>query len=36
MADYYINLVPGFKNWDLCAGEALIEGKMGICTGAGG
>lgn len=23
-ADFYINLVPGFKYWDLCAGEALI------------
>jgi 3'-phosphoadenosine 5'-phosphosulfate (PAPS) 3'-phosphatase len=23
-ADYYINLVPGFKYWDMCAAEALI------------
>lgn len=23
-ADYYINLVPGFKYWDMCASEALI------------
>ena len=23
-ADAYINLVPGFKYWDLCAGEALL------------
>ena len=23
-ADFYINLVPGFKYWDLCAGEALM------------
>ena len=23
-ADFYVNLVPGFKYWDLCAGEALI------------
>ena len=23
-ADFYINLVPGFKYWDLCAGEALL------------
>jgi 3'-phosphoadenosine 5'-phosphosulfate (PAPS) 3'-phosphatase len=23
-ADVYINLVPGFKYWDLCAGEALL------------
>ena len=33
-ADYYINLVPGFKYWDMCASEALIEAKMGICTDA--
>jgi len=35
-ADYYINLVPGFKYWDMCASEALIEAKMGICTDAQG
>lgn len=23
-ADYYMNLVPGFKYWDMCASEALI------------
>ncbi len=23
-SDYYINLVPGFKYWDMCASEALI------------
>ena len=36
MADYYINLVPGFKYWDMCASEALIEAKMGICVNARG
>jgi 3'-phosphoadenosine 5'-phosphosulfate (PAPS) 3'-phosphatase len=36
MADYYINLVPGFKYWDMCASEALIEAKMGICVDAKG
>ncbi len=35
-ADYYINLVSGFKYWDICASEALIEAKMGICTDATG
>jgi len=35
-ADYYINLVSGFKYWDMCASEALIEAKMGICTDATG
>lgn len=24
MADLYVNLVPGFKYWDMCASEALI------------
>jgi len=36
MADFYVNLVPGFKYWDMCASEALIEAKMGICTAANG
>ena len=36
MADYYINLVPGLKYWDMCASEALIEAKMGICVDARG
>jgi len=36
MADFYINLVPGFKYWDMCASEALIEAKMGICVNANG
>ena len=36
MADYYINLVPGFKYWDMCASEALIEAKMGVCVDASG
>ena len=36
MSDYYINLVPGMKYWDMCASEALIEAKMGLCTSANG
>ena len=36
MADYYVNFVPGFKYWDMCASEALIEAKMGICVDARG
>ena len=36
MADAYINLIPGFKYWDMCASEALIEAKMGICVQANG
>jgi hypothetical protein len=33
-SDYYINLVPGFKYWDMCASEALIKAKRGIVTDA--
>lgn len=33
-SDYYINLVPGFKYWDMCASEALMQAKMGIVTDA--
>lgn len=36
MADVYVNLVPGFKCWDMVASEALIEAKMGICVNAYG
>jgi len=33
-ADFYANLVPGFKYWDLCAGEALIQSMMGVVCDA--
>lgn len=33
-ADCYLNLVPGFKYWDMCASEALLTAKMGIVTDA--
>ncbi len=33
-SDCYINLVPGFKYWDMCASEALIQSRMGIVTDA--
>ena len=33
-AEYYINLVPGFKYWDMCASEALMQARMGIVTDA--
>lgn len=33
-ADAYVNLVPGFKYWDLCAGEALIQSMMGVVCDA--
>lgn len=31
-SDYYLNLVPGFKFWDMCASEALIASRFGIVT----
>ena len=33
-ADCYLNFVPGFKYWDMCASEALLMSKMGIVTDA--
>lgn len=33
-ADFYVNLIPGLKYWDLCAGEALLQAKMGIVCDA--
>lgn len=33
-ADVYINLVPGFKYWDMCAGEALLQSMMGVVCDA--
>jgi len=35
-ADAYINMVPGLKFWDLCAGEALLQSRMGVLTDASG
>lgn len=35
-ADYYLNLVPGFKYWDLCASEALYESMGGIVKNSAG
>ena len=33
-ADIYVNMVPGLKFWDMCAGEALIQSMMGIVCNA--
>ena len=33
-ADLYLNLVPGLKFWDMCAGEALIQSMMGVVCDA--
>ena len=33
-SDFYINLIPGFKCWDMCASDALIRAMKGIVTDA--
>lgn len=34
LSDYYINLVPGLKCWDMCASEAIINSRLGFVTDA--
>jgi 3'-phosphoadenosine 5'-phosphosulfate (PAPS) 3'-phosphatase len=34
LSEYYLNFVPGFKNWDMCASEAIIASRFGIVTNA--
>lgn len=31
-SEYYLNLVPGFKYWDMCASEAIINSRFGIVS----
>jgi 3'-phosphoadenosine 5'-phosphosulfate (PAPS) 3'-phosphatase len=31
-SDFYVNLVPGFKNWDMCGSEAILAARFGIVT----
>jgi 3'-phosphoadenosine 5'-phosphosulfate (PAPS) 3'-phosphatase len=33
-SDYYLNLVPGFKNWDMCGSEAILAARFGLVTDA--
>lgn len=33
-SDYYLNFVPGFKNWDMCGSEAILAAKFGVVTDA--
>ena len=33
-SDYYMNFVPGFKNWDMCGSEAILSARFGIVTDA--
>ena len=32
LSEYYINMVPGFKSWDMCASEAIINSRLGIVS----
>jgi 3'-phosphoadenosine 5'-phosphosulfate (PAPS) 3'-phosphatase len=34
LSEYYINLVPGFKSWDMCGSEVLINSRFGIISDA--
>ena len=34
LADFYLNLVPGLKFWDMCASEALIKARYGVVSDA--
>jgi len=33
-SDYYLNFVPGFKNWDMCGSEAILQSRFGLVTDA--
>jgi len=33
-SDFYINLVPGFKHWDMCGSEAILQSRFGLVTDA--
>lgn len=34
LSDYYLNLVPGFKLWDMCGSEAMYQARFGIVSDA--
>jgi 3'-phosphoadenosine 5'-phosphosulfate (PAPS) 3'-phosphatase len=33
-SDFYLNLVPGLKHWDVCGSEAILTARFGIITDA--
>lgn len=33
-SDFFMNLVPGYHMWDLCASEAIFASRFGILTDA--
>ena len=33
-SDFFLNLVPGYSMWDLCASEAIFASRGGVLTDA--
>lgn len=33
-SDFFLNLVPGYEMWDICASEAIFSSRLGILTDA--
>ena len=33
-SDFFMNLVPGYQKWDICAAEAIFQSRGGILTDA--
>lgn len=33
-SDFFLNLVPGYHLWDICASEAIFQSRFGILTDA--
>ena len=33
-SDFFMNLVPGYSMWDICASEAIFASRFGILTDA--
>lgn len=33
-SNFYLNLVPGLKHWDMCGSEAIFAARFGIVTDA--
>jgi len=33
-SDFFMNLVPGYSMWDICASEAIFSSRFGILTDA--
>ena len=34
ISDFYLNFIPGFKYWDMCASEAIMKSRLGLVTDA--